>query len=210
MNSTKSSVPPSAALPPIPSSPTPSSILLPKDSNLPSTSSKNTSTVASSSRHTFPLSILRSNSTVTSSTVSTRHRRTKRSDALARLEGRSSQWYSKGRESWLRARPSQKKPYGDFMSMSDDSDAEDENDDSFIDIGLEFDVGSTRVHEQRSTTFRLTSATKRRSSKLLPSLSTPLHSFIDLADQDARVRTETHTGKRRSWRGMSFIEISSL
>ncbi|KAL0577228.1 hypothetical protein V5O48_004771, partial [Marasmius crinis-equi] len=104
-----------------------------------------------------------------------------------------------------------KKPCNDFMSMSDDSDDEAENDDSFIDIGLEFDVDSIPVTPTISAgaSFRLASPPRKRTSKLLPSLSTPFHSFIDLAEHDTRPRTDPST-RKRSWRGRSFIEIASL
>ncbi|KAG7093493.1 hypothetical protein E1B28_007168 [Marasmius oreades] len=189
LNSLAGSMPPSKSLPEIPATPTSSSFFLPDKSRTMDISYPSNGNIC----RTIPLStVLRSNSTVSKSTVSTRYRRNKRSDALERLEGRSSQWYFKARDSWMRSRPSRKRSSNNFMSMSDESDY-DENDNSFVDVGLDVRLTSPSISATPSrTSFWFT---QKRTSNLF---ITPLHSFIDLAENDTRAK----------WKGKSLVEVS--
>ncbi|KAK7060843.1 hypothetical protein VNI00_000576 [Paramarasmius palmivorus] len=99
------------SLPSEPISPAPSSTLLPSSPSVKIIAPK---PKALSIISPAPKLAQRTNSTRTTSTVSTRYRRTRRSDALARLEGRGAK--------------------RNFMSMSDD---EEEEDESFLDIAQE-------------------------------------------------------------------------
>ncbi|KAG7093490.1 hypothetical protein E1B28_007165 [Marasmius oreades] len=182
--------------------------------------------------------LARSNSTVTkktSSTVSTRYRRARRTDALARLEGRASHW--EGRFSWspVAARKNSVKRSYNFMSMSDDE-ADSDVEESFFDIGFDFSSSDShhRIHSSPDVPISPTDAAsvwttspispasqqppmpsvtlsralthKRQRSHTLSQLLPGLTSFIDLDK-------ETTDGTRRDnkrWRGRSFIEIASL
>ncbi|ESK94866.1 hypothetical protein Moror_14139 [Moniliophthora roreri MCA 2997] len=220
-----------ATLPKEPSSPAPSSTLIPSTSSLKILAPKPLSISA-----TVPKLGNRSNSTRTSSTVSTHYRRTKRSDALARLEGRGAK--------------------RNFMSMSDDEEA----DESFLDIAQDssprrssisskftsgfFGFGNDHVlpsspnhkHSHSSpfptpSTFDFaiekppivdvpTSAVSPTESRLSffssfsppkggrrrsRTLIFPLTSFIDLTTKGA-----DHEEKRDNGRWRSFIEIAGL
>ncbi|TFK39977.1 hypothetical protein BDQ12DRAFT_665172 [Crucibulum laeve] len=141
----------------------------------------------------------------TSSTVSTRVRKFNRSDALARLEGRSE----------LPRVPCKRTLQSNFMSMSDDEDEDDSDDDS-VDF---FDSADT----QRKTflpaiepedvvlptitisgRLRGTSVSNSHKRRHAPNRTTkdwfPLKSFIDLRNDD--------DSSRWSWR--SFIEVASV
>ncbi|KAF9266755.1 hypothetical protein L218DRAFT_996318 [Marasmius fiardii PR-910] len=255
------------ALPTLPerqSSPAPSSVLLPASSQGSSPKSQSSSVAKSSASHVsfLPLSssplktsfnakpasiitpsnsLARSNSTLTkktSSTVSTRYRRAKRTDALARLEGRASHW--EGRFSWCAAptrKNSVKRSYN-FMSMSDDE-GDSDVEESFFDIGFEFPSPIESHHRSHSSPDVPTSPTNNSSvwinSPVSPAsqhVPFPMPTFtLSRAPTNKRRRSKTlsqflpgltsfidlekeHPDHARRdskrWRGRSFIEIASL
>ncbi|KAH9479477.1 hypothetical protein JR316_0008071 [Psilocybe cubensis] len=176
---------------------------------------------------TAPLTLNRM-SVATTSTVSTRARRQNRSEALARLEGRSG----------IRTAPLAY-PKRNFMSMSDDEDddeqdhADDENDDSEPDSDLESlhfpDLKSLHnpLLEPEDMVLPLPTPDflqAPRSAPLPPRSPTfvgglrrqrtknratkdwfPLKSFIDLRNDDDRMSTTSS-----SWAWRSFIQVANV
>ncbi|KAJ7595088.1 hypothetical protein C8J56DRAFT_928373 [Mycena floridula] len=130
--------------------------------------------------------------TRSTTTVSTSHRRTKRTHALARLEGRSN--------SMLFAVPSAE----NFMSLSDDEDEVDDayDADSAEELLPQFasSIGSSFAFGAANTDSVIIPVSSRPGNKRRSSLVSnwfPLSSFMDLKDQEDN-----------SWAWRSFMQIS--
>ncbi|KAJ8095123.1 hypothetical protein AAF712_006889 [Marasmius tenuissimus] len=251
---------PSVSLPALPTlpersaSPTPSSVLIPLSPKFsPRKNQLSTTSAPKPTRVSFAPSsppkrissgakpaavsstaVNRTNSVRTSSTVSTRYRRARRTDALAQLEGRASHW--EGRFSWqpVPTRKNSIKRSFNFMSMSDDE-AESDEEESFFDVGFDFTPSSDHNRSHSSPDVPL-SPTERISGWLTSptspnaqaftfpqpaaslgqalgqkrrrslTVSNLLTSFIDLEKEGG----ESRRRDSKPWRGRSFIEISSL
>ena len=169
------------------------------------------------SRTPAPLTAIRRLSIATkatSSSVSTHVRKSNRSEALARLEGRS-----KHRPITLHIRHVKPQKYN-FMNMSDDEDDEDDTDLEGPNFDHDFeDVFSNPVLEpedvvlppflqapgsaplpSQNGSFLATSSLSVRPHKTLVSSTLPLTSFMDLHNDD----------DSSSWVWRSFIQVANI
>ncbi|KAL0577226.1 hypothetical protein V5O48_004769 [Marasmius crinis-equi] len=197
------------ALPECPSSPTPSSILLPTPTKSTRVSFAPKPTIIKRASVTKPLTRTNSIVTTTSST-----RRARRSDALARLEGKVSHWDAVSRKNSINKRSF------NFMSMSDDEDDEDECE-SFFDVG--FDMTSSGHGRSQSAPDVPLSPTDTMSCWVTSPISPTAPAPLPAPTKNKRRRSLTVSGlltsfidldgsssKDAAWRGRSFIEIAAL